>query len=72
VKQQGIEGTGLGLPISRFLVQKHGSDLTVVSQIGEGSTFAFMLPLETPETINGLSLTDTQQMSALLSSKSEL
>jgi signal transduction histidine kinase/HAMP domain-containing protein len=69
-KQQGIEGTGLGLPISRFLVQQHGSDLNVISQVGEGSTFVFMLPFKTPETISGLS-TDTQQMSALLSSKNK-
>lgn len=71
VKQQGIEGTGLGLPISRYLVQQHGSDLTVISQVGEGSTFAFSLPFETPETLPGLISSDTQQMSALLSSKNE-
>jgi signal transduction histidine kinase/HAMP domain-containing protein len=71
VKQQGIEGTGLGLPISRYLVQQHGTDLTVVTQVGEGSTFAFMLPLETPETLPSLLSSDTQQMSALLSSKNE-
>lgn len=70
VKQQGIEGTGLGLPISRYLVQQHGSDLTVVSQVGEGSTFAFSLPLESPESLTLFS-TDTQQMSALLSSKND-
>jgi len=38
------QGTGLGLPISRSLVQAHGGDLWVESNIGEGTTFFFSLP----------------------------
>lgn len=40
------EGTGLGLPISRQFVQLMGGDLTVESQIGQGSTFQFVIPVE--------------------------
>ena len=42
--QSGPSG-GLGLPVSRNLVELHGGELTVISEVGKGSTFAFTLPL---------------------------
>jgi CheY-like chemotaxis protein len=41
----GIDGTGLGLVITRHLLAQMGSSLTVDSRAGIGSSFAFELPL---------------------------
>ena len=38
-------GTGLGVSITRNLVALHGGELLVESEPGQGSTFAFTLPL---------------------------
>ncbi len=41
-------GTGLGLPISRRIVQEHHGLITVESQPNKGTTFSIVLPAGTP------------------------
>ena len=43
VRQQ--TGTGLGLNITKSLVELHGGEIRVASELGKGSTFSFTLPL---------------------------
>jgi signal transduction histidine kinase/DNA-binding response OmpR family regulator len=42
---KALEGTGLGLAITQRLVEMHGSELGLESQLGHGSCFYFRLPM---------------------------
>lgn len=44
-RERQIEGTGIGLSISKGIAKKLGGDITVVSRVGEGSVFTFSIPV---------------------------
>ena len=39
-------GTGLGLPLAKHLVELHGGELTLASELGRGTTVAAHFPVE--------------------------
>ena len=48
-RADSVHGTGLGLPISRSIVQGFGGNLEVESELGKGSCFTVRIPEATAE-----------------------
>jgi two-component system NtrC family sensor kinase len=75
VSRKGGRGTGLGLPVSRKILEEHGGQISVKSEPGRGSSFTLELPANQPskeqladagmepETFNRLTEADSAQSS---------
>jgi two-component system NtrC family sensor kinase len=48
VSRKGGRGTGLGLPVSRKILEEHGGQIHVDSTVGQGSRFTLDLPATPP------------------------
>jgi PAS domain S-box-containing protein len=59
--RQSQQGTGLGLAISREFVRLMGGDLTLTTQLGQGTTFRFDLPLVNADTVEAVPLQSQQR-----------
>jgi signal transduction histidine kinase len=42
----GIKGTGIGLAMVKHIVEAHGGEVRVESEVGQGSTFTILIPVE--------------------------
>jgi two-component system phosphate regulon sensor histidine kinase PhoR len=48
-RSRDLGGTGLGLSIVKHIIERHGGKVAVQSQLGKGSRFSFILPMEMKE-----------------------
>ena len=49
--ERSIEGTGLGLAMAKHVVTRHGGNIEVASEVGQGATFTIALPAAPAEEV---------------------
>ncbi len=64
-RNRNIEGTGLGLVISRQLLELMDGEIHVESQYEKGSTFSFSLPQKVVEASNCIHVKEPQKVTAV-------
>lgn len=63
-KNRTVEGTGLGLVITKRLVNSMGGFIRVKSDYGKGSTFSFVIPLKVSDPTPFVSVKDSEKVNA--------
>jgi signal transduction histidine kinase len=48
-RKEATAGVGLGLPITRLIVEAHGGHVDVRTRVGRGSTFTMVVPAAGPK-----------------------
>ena len=62
---RSFAGTGLGLSVSKKLVELHGGQMWLESEVGRGSSFFFSLPLTTEQASKHIQYAAEQKLPAL-------
>ena len=63
--QRRVKGTGLGLPLSKRLAELLGGTIHVTTELGKGSTFSVLLPMDYRQPSIGVEL-DTDRIPILI------
>ncbi|MFM7440964.1 MAG: ATP-binding protein, partial [Snowella sp.] len=63
--RQSMQGTGLGLPISKQFINLLGGELNIQSKVGQGSIFTFDVQLRLADAIANHQILPTQQVIGL-------